>query len=108
METIQEIALQPAPYQEVFLSESAEVLSIKVRPGGVSLFVVMDDLEPKTRPTGIFILPTGDPRVGEIPDDYAFMDTLQFINMNGELQTLHAFIQLIDYMMQEGEFPDED
>lgn len=108
MTTIKEIILQPIPYQEVFLGESSEILSIIVRPGGVSLFAMVDDTEPTTRPMGVFILPTDDPRAEDIPDDYAFMTTLQFINSNGEIQVLHVFIQITDFMMPEGEFPAED
>lgn len=106
MFTIKEIKLQPIPYQEVFLNDTSEVLSIKVSPYGVALYVTMDDTEPTTRVTGLFILPTDDPRVSDIPEDYSFMETLQFIS-NGELRVLHAFIQLPDFEIGEGDFPDE-
>lgn len=106
MRTIKEISLNPEFYQEVRTGETTLFLSIVVRPGGVSLFAEVEDEEPAMNSTGIFIIPTDDPRLSEIPEHYVFFNTLQFIS-DGALKVLHVYIEGINFdelMDEQGNF----
>jgi len=104
MRTIQEILLAPIPYQEILLGETTEILSVAVRLGGISLFAIIEDREPRTELTGIYILPTGDPQVADVPNTFAFMGTFQF-KPTEKLDVLHVFVQIhgLELLQQENE-----
>jgi hypothetical protein len=96
MRSIKEIELKPQIYQEIATGETTLVLSVVARPGGVSLFAEIDDEEQSLNSIGIYIIPTDDPVLSEIPEHYIFFNTLQFIN-GGELKVLHVYIEGINF-----------
>jgi len=100
MRIIQEVPLEPKVFQEIMFGESTLFLSAGCGPGGLSIFLEVDDEEPRDKPIGFFIFTANDPRFNDLPDNFNFVSTVQVMS-KGELFSCHVYMEEIDFEMPE-------
>lgn len=96
MRIIKEFKLNPEIKQDILIGKSTIILSVLFTIGGLSLFAEVDDNEQCLDKVGIFIIPSNDSVLEDIPEYYTFFNTIQVIQ-DGGYKILHVYIQGIDF-----------